>query len=79
MNNDNKCYFANFNKRSQYACRILKVEKCDGLDTSCSFFKTEEKFNSDRDKAIDRCREKGLCNDCKYNQKFCMKNDEELE
>ncbi len=64
-----KCFFT-------YACRILKVKKCDGSDTSCSLFKTEEKFNSDRNAAIGRCCEKDLCHDCKYNKKPCVKSDE---
>ncbi len=76
MNNEEKkCCFANSSKIS-CSCRILTIDACDGFNTSCSFFKTEDKFNSDRDKAIDRCREKWICHDCKYSKIPCIKANE---
>ena len=71
-----KCYFLGHGK---LGCRALAGVKCSGLDTNCSFFKTKEKFYSDRDKAIDINREKGRCHGCKYNQIPCVKSNEELK
>ena len=77
MNNEEKkCCFANPSKKT-YSCRILTIEACDGFNTNCLFFKTEDKFNSDRDNAIDICREKGICWGCKYSKMHCcIKSDE---
>ncbi|MCM1225978.1 MAG: hypothetical protein NC320_00960 [Clostridium sp.] len=69
---ENKCFFTGDNN----SCRILDVENCDGANTNCKFFKTEKKFNDDRNKAIDMCRERELCTRCKYKAKPCMKSDE---
>lgn len=57
MNNENLCWAAIENK-----CAILKDKNCD----KCSFFKTECDYMAENDKAILNCREKGICDGCKY-------------
>ena len=57
-------------------CNILD-KKCDGKKEKCSFFKTEEEYQKANDKAIRRCRELGLCTNCKYRpEKKCQLSDE---
>ncbi|MDE5583076.1 MAG: hypothetical protein K2J08_05180 [Ruminococcus sp.] len=58
-------------------CKILVGEKCDGKNKCCSFFKTEEQFNSDRDRAIILNRETGNCTNCRYMGRFCKTSAEE--
>ena len=73
---DQTCYFAEPNFKGTYSCRCLFVEVCSGNDVNCSFYKTPKKYNFDRNKAIDRCREKGLCFNCKYVDASCVKSTE---
>lgn len=53
------------------ACGILDGTSCTGYNPKCSFCKTKKQYFSDRNDAILRCREIGICNDCKYSQKPC--------
>lgn len=77
MNNEKQiCYFAGLKSKDTYSCGILNVNVCNGNDAHCSFFKTAKSFSASRDKAIDRCREKGLCSNCKYVTATCVKSGE---
>lgn len=58
-------------------CKILVGEKCDGKNKCCSFWKTEEQFQAERDKAIALNRERGNCLKCKYMGAFCKMSTEE--
>jgi len=58
-------------------CKILVGEKCDGKNKCCSFYKTEEQFQTERDKAIALNRERGNCLQCKYMGAFCKLSTEE--
>lgn len=56
-------------------CKIFD-KRCDGRK-KCSFFKTEEEYKMANDAAIRRCRELGLCTNCKYRpEKKCVLSDE---
>lgn len=57
MNTENLCWAAKEN-----GCAILKKMDCD----KCSFFKTKQDYLDDNDKSILCCREKGICDSCKY-------------
>lgn len=62
-------------------CKILTVQetiksnrtpqKCDGWDNKCKFAKTAQQFTDDNDRAIFVCRQKGLCDNCKYTEVKC--------
>lgn len=51
-------------------CQILADGKksvvCDGRAADCSFYKTREQAVADSDRAIEICRQKELCKNCKY-------------
>lgn len=51
-------------------CKIFEKKRC----SKCRFFKTFDKFIEDEDNAILICREKGLCDSCKYSRKKCQTN-----
>lgn len=57
MSNKNLCWATKENK-----CAILKDKNCD----KCSFFKTKSDYTTENDNAILNCREKGICDSCKY-------------
>ncbi len=44
----------------------LTAMKCTGWDDKCKFAKTAQQFTDDNDRAIFVCRQKGLCDTCKY-------------
>lgn len=48
-------------------CGVL-MKSCDG---KCTFYKTEKRFTEDQDKSIMMCRERGLCENCKYTNVPC--------
>lgn len=52
-------------------CGILDGVQCQGINPKCKFFKTKKQYYSDRNDSIVKCREKGLCDDCKYSAKPC--------
>lgn len=58
-------------------CKILVGEKCDGKNHCCSFWKTEEQFQAERDKAITLNRMRGNCLKCRYMGDFCKLSTEE--
>ena len=58
-------------------CKILVGEKCNGKNHCCSFWKTEEQFWTERDKAITLNRERGNCLKCRYIGNFCKLSTEE--
>lgn len=62
---------------SEYKCDLLS-EECDGLKQTkiCKFYKTKEEFDAANDRAIELCRDKHLCGDCKYRKKACLKSTE---
>ena len=49
----------------------LTPMKCSGWDNDCKFAKTEQQFTEDNDRAIFVCRQKGLCDTCKYTEVKC--------
>ena len=55
-------------------CCILNVQRCIGY--KCSFRKTIEEFEHNRDAAIRLNRAKGNCVNCKYVTASCRLNDE---
>lgn len=76
----------NLNKKCKYyndngECKLLLSNphskekrvaiKCDGWDNKCKFAKTEQQFIDDNDRAIFVCRQRGLCNNCKYVDVAC--------
>lgn len=62
---------------SEYKCDLLS-EECNGLKQTkiCKFYKTKEEFDAANDRAIELCRDKHLCGDCKYRKKACLKSTE---
>lgn len=58
------CMFS-ANKAGSF-CKILVGEKCDGRNKCCSFWKTEEQFTAERDRAIILNRRRGNCLKCQY-------------
>lgn len=72
---DEICVFATDKRLS--TCKILVGEKCDGRNKCCSFYKTEEQFRSERDRAITVNRERGNCLNCKYMGAYCRTSVEE--
>ena len=48
------------------SCGILTDTPCSGKKSKCSFYKTEKQYYIDRNKAIQLCRDRGICDDCKY-------------
>lgn len=76
MTNEKICKF--FNQATR--CSILyaektgigmKMEACDGWNDKCKFAKTEQQFTTDLDQSIFVCRQKGLCDTCKYTEVKC--------
>ncbi|MDE7365708.1 MAG: hypothetical protein K2N27_12680 [Ruminococcus sp.] len=65
--NDEKCRFFKKTKR----CYILIGKKCNGTDTNCSFYKTDEQFQRECDRAILINRRKFNCEHCKYSPVPC--------
>ena len=49
----------------------LTPMKCTGWDGACKFAKTAQQFTDDNDRAIFVCRQKGLCDTCKYTEVKC--------
>lgn len=58
-------------------CKILVNEKCDGKNKCCSFWKTEEQFRIERDRAIALNRQRGNCLRCRYMGALCKLSTEE--
>ncbi|MCM1237087.1 MAG: hypothetical protein NC489_44010 [Ruminococcus flavefaciens] len=59
-----------FNSCGKY-CRILAVESCDGNNTDCSFFRTEQQFREAADRAVLINRRNHRCENCTYVTKKC--------
>lgn len=73
MKDDNNlCYFL----RSHKICGALAGTTCDGANLDCRFFKTEKMYSGERDRAIERCRERRMCTDCKYRPVPCKLSSE---
>ena len=53
-----RCYFAKEGLKGDYNCSAL-IDPCEGFNPACKFYKTKEQYITQRDKAIDRCREIG--------------------
>ena len=49
----------------------LTPMRCTGWDDKCKFAKTEQQFTDDLDQSIFVCRQKGLCDTCKYTEVKC--------
>lgn len=73
--NENKCHFIREDIDGNLECGILECY-CDGFNAKCSFYKTRQQYKDSRDRAIDRCRSKGLCRGCMYRKKPCVKSKE---
>ncbi len=67
--NDEKCRF--FTGRKHYNCNALMNTKCNGMNTDCSFYKTDEQYHEDSDRAVLINRARGNCEKCKYKLKQC--------
>ena len=68
MKDDNNlCYFL----RAHKICGALSGTTCDGVNLNCKFYKTEKMFSDEKDRAIERCRAKGSCDNCKYRNLPC--------
>ncbi len=65
--NDEKCRFF----RTSRKCYILVGKKCNGTNTDCSFYKTDEQFQRDCDRAIMINRRKFNCEHCRYSPSPC--------
>lgn len=62
-----KCRF----QTDKHSCKILSFTECDGMDKSCGFFKTEEQYIAEYNRAVALNRAKGNCSNCKYQKKPC--------
>lgn len=71
-----KCAYIGDNVNGKKGCKVIFNNECDGSNQKCSFYKSRRQHIEDRDRAIDICRKKGLCNNCKYNPVPCRKSDE---
>lgn len=69
-----ECRFFTGNKLC--SCTILVGTSCDGKNQNCSFFKTEEQFDDERDRAILINRKKRNCQQCKYVSHACTLSNE---
>ena len=70
-----RCYFAKEGLKGDYNCSAL-IDPCEGFNPACKFYKTKEQYITQRDKAIDRCREISKCHGCEYRKTPCQKSDE---
>lgn len=57
-----KCRFSKPNGE----CSLLYDTYCAGINTACSFYKTDEQFIEDRNHATEINRMKGNCVNCRY-------------
>ena len=71
-----KCAYIGDNVNGKKGCKVIFNNECDGSNHKCSFYKSRRQHIEDRDGAIDICRKKGLCNNCKYNPVPCRKSYE---
>lgn len=55
------CHFC----RNGY-CEVLTDTVCNGINSRCSFFKTDYQYLKDIDNAIINNRKKGNCEKCRY-------------
>ena len=69
LTNQEKCKF--FTERRAYNCNALMHTKCDGTKKDCRFYKTEEQFDKESDRAILINRSKGNCEKCRYRLIHC--------
>lgn len=58
------CYF----HRDNGACGVLSDTHCEGSRRGCTFRKTRAEFIEGKDRAIQICRDKGICDKCKYTE-----------
>lgn len=68
----NLCYFL----RAHKICGALSGTACDGVNLDCKFYKTEKMFLDARNRAIELCRKRGKCIDCKYRPAPCKLSSE---
>ena len=82
MNNKKICKFNNnlgycsllTNRKTSKPCD--NIMRCTGWDDKCKFAKTEQQFIDDLDRSIFVCRQKGLCDGCKYTEARCILSTE---
>ena len=65
MNKEVKCFAEDDGGK----CRLLTVRVCQGHE-KCSFFKTEEQANIDREKAIERLKQLPFEQQCSIASKY---------
>lgn len=64
MNEEKICFAL---KITGVGCSCLTgEEECNGLNDKCKFHKTRKEFVEASDNAIEICRAKNMCVDCKY-------------
>lgn len=73
-NNLSYCSILTNRKTSKHGDNIMR---CTGWDDKCKFAKTEQQFADDLDRSIFVCRQKGLCDTCKYTEAKCKLSMEE--
>lgn len=60
------CFF----KQTGSVCGILNTF-CNGIKRGCKFYKTEEQYIEEQNKAVLMNRKKGNCEKCKYRDIHC--------
>ena len=65
-----KCFFHTAGKI--YGCGAMRNTTCDGKNTACGFYKTEQQYVESYNRAIEINRAKGRCMECKYREKPCQ-------
>lgn len=68
----NNCYFY----RQDGECSLLEEMICSGWNKDCGFYKTEEQFIREQDRAIEVNRARGNCLTCKYDCAPCKLSKE---
>lgn len=61
------CYFCGDNGE----CGALMNCYCAGINYDCKFYKTEEQYIAERNRAVEINRAKGNCDNCKYRSVKC--------
>lgn len=71
-----KCAYSGNGMNDKKGCQVIVNNECEGYNQDCSFYKSRRQHIEERDRVIDICRKKGLCNNCKYNHVPCKKSGE---
>lgn len=73
MKDNETCFFLSSGLKNR--CALLSGTECTGTRTKklCAFFKTEEEYIEEYNRAVDLNRAKGNCARCKYKRQQCSK------